>query len=264
MTGEAMPEQDTPEDAMAAEFDTVAEWTAEAALALGPDHFVPAGCRGSAQPAGFDWLLDRMALTPGDALLDVGAGVGGPAAYAARERSVRPLLVEPALGACRAAAQLFDLPVVCADAAALPLPDASFGALWSLGVLCTTEDHVAVLRESTRVLRPGGRAGLLVFVARVAHPDGEPEGNHFPTHPALRSALSAAGLHVLAETEQDALAPLPDSWSRRADAVEDEVQRRHGDDPAWRAAQEESDAVGALIKAGTVRGVLLVVERGTD
>ena len=34
-------------DAMAAEFGTVAEWTAEAAVELGQDYYIPAACRGS-------------------------------------------------------------------------------------------------------------------------------------------------------------------------------------------------------------------------
>ena len=73
---------------MAAEFDTFAEWTAEAALALGPQFHVPAGCRGSGRPAALDWLLDRLAPSSG-VLVDIGAGVGGPGAYAARRAGGR-------------------------------------------------------------------------------------------------------------------------------------------------------------------------------
>ena len=63
-------------EAMQAEFDTVAEWTAEVAVELGPVYHVPAGCRGSGSPAALDWLLDQMHLVEGDLLLDCGAGVG--------------------------------------------------------------------------------------------------------------------------------------------------------------------------------------------
>ena len=80
-------------DAMAAEFGTVAEWTAEAAVELGQDYYIPAACRGSGSPAALDWLIEHLDLAPGDTLLDCGAGVGGPAAYAAERRSVRPVLV---------------------------------------------------------------------------------------------------------------------------------------------------------------------------
>lgn len=246
-------------DAMDAEFDTMAEWTAEAALALGREHYVPAGCRGSGSPAALDWLLDRLELGPGDTLLDVGAGVGGPAAYAAEGRQVRPVLIEPAAGACRAARRLFGLPTVRADAAALPVTDAATGALWCLGVLCTTEKQTALLRELRRVLAPGGRAGLLVFVATHPHPEGEPDGNEFPTWPVLRTQLERAGLAVLDDIAQSELAAEPPDWGRRADAVEAEVERRHGHDAAFAAAEEESAAVGRLLAAGTVNGHLLVV-----
>jgi ubiquinone/menaquinone biosynthesis C-methylase UbiE len=152
-------------DPMAAEFGTVAEWTALVAADLGRQYCIPAGCRGSGQPSALDWLLGRLRPAAGEVLADVGAGVGGPAAYAAEHSGVRPVLVEPEPGACRAAARLFGVPVVRADAMALPWPDASISLAWSIGVLCTlasVEDQRVMLREMRRVLRPGGRIGLLV------------------------------------------------------------------------------------------------------
>ena len=57
-------------------------------------------------------------------MIDVGAGMGGPAAYAARRTGVQPILAEPEPDACRAAVRLFRAPVVQADATALPFGDA--------------------------------------------------------------------------------------------------------------------------------------------
>ena len=54
-------------DPMAAEFGTVAEWTAQVAADLGPEYYMPAACRGSGQPAALDWLLDGLRPGPGDA-----------------------------------------------------------------------------------------------------------------------------------------------------------------------------------------------------
>jgi SAM-dependent methyltransferase len=255
------PDTGTDPDPMAAEFDTVAEWTAEAALTLGPEHFVPAGCRGTGGPAGMDWLLQRLDVHPGDLLVDVGAGVGGPAGYAVERSAVRPLLLEPAGGACRAARRLFGYPTVQADATALPLPDGVTAVAWCLGVVCTTEDQVTLLSELRRILRPSGRAGLLVFVAAQPHPEGEPEGNEFPTAAVLDDELARAGLTVIDEIAQSALPGEPDDWQDKAGAVDAEVQRRHGEDPAWSAAEDESAAVGRLLRAGTVAGRLLVVRR---
>src|SRR5256885_423982 len=97
-------------DAMDAEFNTVAAWTAEVALDLGPDHHLPAACRGSGTPSALDWLIENLAVRASDAVLDSGAGVGGPAAYLADRTHTRPVLVDPAGGACRAARRLFGLP----------------------------------------------------------------------------------------------------------------------------------------------------------
>ena len=182
-------------EAMEAEFGTVAEWTAQVATDLGPDHYVPAGCRGSGSPAALDWLIEQMGLAPDTLFLDCGAGVGGPAAYLARSRSVLPVLVEPEAGACRAAKKLFGYPVVCAEASKLPMADSSFDAAWSLGVLCTTPDQLALLQALRRTVRPGGYIGLLVF---VAHDDNANElaSNHFPTPSGLADLVERSSLHV--------------------------------------------------------------------
>jgi hypothetical protein len=54
---------------MAAEFDTVAEWTAEVAADLGSAYHIPAGCRGSGTPAALDWLLATWASPRGKRFL---------------------------------------------------------------------------------------------------------------------------------------------------------------------------------------------------
>ncbi len=58
---------------MSAEFDTVAAWTAEAAVDIGPEYFLPAACRGSASPGALRWLLERLDPRPGTRMLDCGA-----------------------------------------------------------------------------------------------------------------------------------------------------------------------------------------------
>jgi SAM-dependent methyltransferase len=246
-------------DAMKAEFDTVAEWTAQVAAELGPDYHLPAGCRGSGSPAALDWLIERMELAPNATLLDSGAGVGGPAAYAARTGAVRPVLVEPETGACRAARKLFGFPVVCALGSALPITDASVDAAWSLGVLCTTPDQLALLTELRRVVRPGGRIGLLVFVAHREIPSNMLEGNHFPTPNLLGELLSGASLHVEQRLGTAALPPIADTWSERVDAVESVLGDRHGHTDAWQIAERQSSRIGRLLEDGTLTGELLVL-----
>ena len=44
-----------------------------------------------------------------------------------------------------------------------------------------------------------------------------------------------------------------DEWQERADAVDAEVERRHGADPRWKEAQEQAGRIGRLLGAGEVR-----------
>src|SRR3954451_22835 len=113
-------------DAMEAEFDTVAGWTEEAVRALGPEHAVPAGCRGSGSEGALRWLADALAIRPGDRVLDSGAGVGGPAGWLAAGRGVRPVCAEPMMPAVHAGRALFGLPSVVALSQALPFVDDAF------------------------------------------------------------------------------------------------------------------------------------------
>lgn len=246
-------------EAMEAEFDTVAEWTAKVAADLGPDHHIPAGCRGSGSPAALDWLIDRTELAAGLRLLDCGAGVGGPAAYAAQAVSASPVLVEPEAGACRAAATLFGHPVLRAQAAALPLADDSFDVAWCLGVLCTTPDQLPLLQELHRVVRAGGRIGLLVFVAHRDIPREEFEGNHFPTPEHLCHLVDTADLLVEQQLSTADLPAIPDGWNERVDAVEEALADRYGHKRAWQMAEEQSGKIADLLADGGLTGELLVL-----
>src|SRR3954469_8275452 len=100
---------------MVAEFSDLAGWTADAVEQLGNRHAIPATCRGSSSPAALAWLAEACELAPGDTLLDVGAGTGGPAAWVATRFGVRPVMVDPMLVACRAAVRLFQPLVVAAE-----------------------------------------------------------------------------------------------------------------------------------------------------
>jgi ubiquinone/menaquinone biosynthesis C-methylase UbiE len=246
-------------DAMQAEFDTVAEWTAAVAVELGPEYHVPAGCRGSGSPAALDWLLDEMHAVVGDVFLDCGAGVGGPAAYAARSRSVRPVLVEPEAGGCRAATRLFGYPTLRADASALPFADASFNAAWSLGVLCTTPDQISLLDELRRVVRPSGRIGLLTFVAHRDLSNDHVEGNHFPTSSGLEDLVTKSSLSVEQSLSAAELPAIPATWNDRIETVERALANRHRHTEAWQLAERQSSAIAKLLDSGAVTAELLVL-----
>lgn len=236
--------------AMVAEFDDVAGWTADAVEHLGERHAVPAACRGSASPATPAWPAEACELSPGMRLLDVGAGVGGPAAWAAERFGVRPILLEPMPAAGRAAARLFGLPVVAADGRRIPLRAGSVDAVWCLGVLCTVQDKAAVLAEIHLVLKPGASLGLLVVVAWGPQVLQVPDGNHFPTHRELTVLLADAGFELLEQLDQPGQAPL--SWSRRAEQVAAVVATRHRADPAYALAARQGERFARLFAAGQI------------
>ncbi len=254
---------DCVDDAMEAEFGSVAEWTARVAADLGPDYYIPAACRGSGQPAVLDWLLERLAPRPGSILLDVGAGLGGPAAYAAAETGVRSVLAEYEAGACLAAARLFGAPVVQADATALPFADATAELTWCLGVLCTAAGLGAqrsMVAELRRVTRPEGRLGLLVYLAS-GRLDDPPQGNHFPTSAQLHDLLVGAGLRVLEVADFPDITQPPPSWTERSSAVERELHRRYGHTPELTAADEQAGRIGKLLNSGQLTSQAIIVSR---
>ncbi|MCW2691596.1 MAG: Methyltransferase type 11, S-adenosyl-L-methionine-dependent [Mycobacterium sp.] len=246
-----------PPDAMTAEFDTVAGWTEEAVRELGPSYAVPAACRGSGSPSDLAWLAEALELRRGTRLLDAGAGVGGPAAWAAERFDVRPVLAEPMAGACAAARRLFGLPAVAAWSQRLPFRDGAFEAAWCLGVLCTTPEKLALLQELRRVLRPVGRLGLLVYVRQRDDLPCVPQGNSFPSVGELDGLLATAGFTVVQQLDSFGMGTAPLAWTARADRVDELVATRHGGSPAFAEAQEQGECMGRLLREGLVVGRLV-------
>ncbi len=134
-------------------------------------------------------------------VVDVGSGDGSVAqllagrarAWTCVDRSERVLAAARSrLGKSRGVS------FVAGDAAALPLPDASFDVALLLHVLAQVDSPARVLAEAARVLRPGGR---LVAVTLDAHDHPDVTAAYGDVHPgfapaALRRLLSRAGLEV--------------------------------------------------------------------
>ena len=248
---------------MADEFDTVAQWTAEVALDLGPGYHVPAACRGVVSPPPWTGCSGGSGR-PGDLLIDAGAGVGGPAAYACQHAGVRPLLVEPEPDACRASRQLFGFPVFRGDATRLPFADGVVPVAWCLGVLCTTSGpaaQLAVLRELRRVVRPGGRIGLLVFLATVPGWTTRPKATTSPPGPASAPARPGRAHGAWTGAPAHDRPPRQRSGTSAPTPVESELERRHGASPAWRTAEAQSARIGHLLKQGQLQSQVLLLER---
>ena len=116
-----------------------------------------------------------------------------------------------------------------------------------------------MLREMRRVTRPGGRIGLLVYLATTSELDDPPEGNHFPTRGQLGTLVSAADLRVLRRAEASDLPEASPEWRDRTAAVERELRRRYGDTPQLTEANEQSDRIGRLLRSGELTCELMVL-----
>lgn len=233
-------------------------------------------------------LLDRLPADLADGertLVDVGSGTGVlPVAALRRWPALRAIAVDASGGmlelARRAAAEAGDgiaprLESRVADAAELPLADASVDAATSSFMIQLVPDRAAVLAEVLRVLRPGGtftgvtwRAGEVPFEPEevffdvvedlgIEVPETGPQPEPYESAAAAAGELRAAGfadvtaadewlqrqwrpvdyLDLLEHwTADDVFAPLPDE---RRTHLRDETLRRFGRLPhrdfAWRA-----------------------------
>ncbi|TDD30830.1 class I SAM-dependent methyltransferase [Kribbella turkmenica] len=134
---------------MRARYDGLADWY-EARFVAGAETHQPG-------------LLDLLGTGSGPCL-DVGCGTGRNfETIRASGRSV--VGVDYSADQLRVARTRTDGPLMVADAAVLPFADASFGTATVLWISTDVDDFGAVLREATRVLRPGG-----VLVAYGVHP----------------------------------------------------------------------------------------------
>ncbi|MYW06300.1 methyltransferase domain-containing protein [Streptomyces sp. SID3343] len=122
-----------------------------------------------------DITTERLRIGAGSRLLDVGCGVGAPAARIARRTgahvtgiSVSREQIARADVLAREASLGDRLDFRLANAMELPFADASFDAVLALESMCHMPDRVQVLREMRRVVRPGGRIVWTDFYRRVS------------------------------------------------------------------------------------------------
>jgi SAM-dependent methyltransferase len=103
----------------------------------------------------------------GARVLEIGCGLGTDGAQFARAGAdyTGVDLTEAAIDLARKRFQLFDLPgeFRIADAENLDFADESFDLVYSHGVLHHTPDTARAIREIHRVLRPGGRAMVMLY-----------------------------------------------------------------------------------------------------
>jgi len=122
------------------------------------DHFHTGGLRASRE------LLELAQIRAEDRVLDIGAGLGGPARLLASALGCRVDCLEMSPDYCVGAALLNRLTglddrvdVHEGSALDLPFPDASFQVAWMQNVGMNIADKRTLYGEIYRVLKPGGR-----------------------------------------------------------------------------------------------------------
>lgn len=113
-------------------------------------------------------LFDRIASEfPGGKLLEVGCSMGNDTIQFAR-RGMRVTgvdITDAAIAIIKERFALFDMSgdFRVADAELLPFPDNTFDVGYSFGVLHHTPDTAGAIEELRRVLRPGGKAFVMLY-----------------------------------------------------------------------------------------------------
>jgi ubiquinone/menaquinone biosynthesis C-methylase UbiE len=117
-------------------------------------------------------IVERLAVRPGEDVLDVACGTGNAALRAAHAGArvvgvdITPELLEA--GRSLAAAEGVEVQWVEGDAEALPLAGDSFDVVVSTFGCMFAPRHAVTAREIARVLRPGGRLGICAWTPEGA------------------------------------------------------------------------------------------------
>jgi MPBQ/MSBQ methyltransferase len=171
-------------------------------------------------------LAQLASVTADDHILDVGAGIGGPARFLAARFGARVTALDATprflriAEALTAATGLADrVQVVEGDALALPFDDGAFDLVWTQAVAQNIADKARFIGELARVVAPGGRVALFELISGPEGPlefpvpwaDGPDQSSVVPAT-ELRPLLAGAGLSIREWREdQDALAAIAEA-----------------------------------------------------
>jgi MPBQ/MSBQ methyltransferase len=136
-------------------------------------------------------LIELSGFTPGMHILDVGCGIGGSTRRLSHETSCRVTgidLSDEYIDTARRLTELLNMQdqvdFRAASALDLPFGDNSFDGVWSLQMNMNVEDKLSWLKETHRVVKPGGRTVLYEVCGSKNTP------LHFPVPWAQDSSMS--------------------------------------------------------------------------
>ncbi|HZT86359.1 MAG TPA: methyltransferase domain-containing protein [Stellaceae bacterium] len=156
-------------------------------------------------------LAALLAPQPGERVLDIGSGIGGPARWMAAKCGCRVTGVDLTPEFCAAAVALNDaagladrVEILNGSALDLPVPDSAFDRAYSQNVIMNIADKPRFYREAFRALRPGG---LLALSNLCTTGKGElhypvpwaetPATSFLATVEEMRADLLAAGFEIV-------------------------------------------------------------------
>lgn len=116
----------------------------------------------AASPSVLAPLREALSGAPGRRLADIGGGTGNYARALATE-GWEPVVIDRS-AAMLARAGEKGLATVEADAQRLPFAEESFDAAMLVSMLHHVRNAAAALREARRILRPGGRLAVMLFM----------------------------------------------------------------------------------------------------
>jgi MPBQ/MSBQ methyltransferase len=215
-------------------------------------------------------LLPLLGVGAGDAILDVGSGIGGPARFLAERTGasvigidLTPEFVDAATELTRRVGLADRVSFQLASGTDIPFDDDRFDAATLMHVGMNIEDKDALIADMARVTRPGGT--ILVYdLMRVGpgaleHPmpwASLPQFSFVDPPDRYEAAARAAGLVVVERTDHGDLAR---AFFDRAAETPPRPHPAGGEDPRRVASLRNA---AAAVRSGTITPIALVLKHG--